>query len=269
MNDSSTYTSKDDNQRLDEISEIKDKQEVIPWGFWATTGFSAIIFILLVILQSIVIGLFVFAAKIRNPEIDIETYSQHISTDGFCLTIGFIISTPICTALTILFAKLRRNFPVKKYLGLIKPSSKEIAKWLFITVIFLIISDMLTFFQNRPIVPDFMVNIYTTARSTPLLFFALLIMAPFFEEIFFRGFILQGYRHSWPGNIGAVFITALTWSVIHLQYDLYGILTIFVFGIFLGIVRLKSGSTYVTIAIHSLMNLVATIEVVIYVNFFQ
>ena len=269
MNNFSTHNDTDCNQMLDEIVETTEEPKVVPWGFWATTGFSALIFVLLVILQSIIIGLFVFAAKTGNPGIDIEVYSQHISSDGFCLAISFIISTPICIALTILFAKLRRNFPVKKYLALIKPSSKEIAKWLFITVIFMILSDMFTYFLNRPIVPEFMVNIYKTARFIPLLSIALLVMAPLFEEFFFRGFVLQGYRHSWPGNIGAVFITALIWSVIHLQYDLYGIMTIFVFGIFLGIARLKSGSIYVTIAMHSFMNLVATIEVVIYVNFFQ
>jgi membrane protease YdiL (CAAX protease family) len=65
------------------------------------------------------------------------------------------------------------------------------------------------------------------------------------------------------GAVGAVGLTSLVWALIHVQYDAYGIATIFVTGLLLGYVRLKTGSLYATIFLHGLMNLVATLEVVV------
>jgi uncharacterized protein len=61
-----------------------------------------------------------------------------------------------------------------------------------------------------------------------------------------------------------VIITSLLWAAIHLQYDLYGIATIFVGGIFLGWVRLKTDSIWLCIILHGMMNLIATLEVAAY-----
>jgi membrane protease YdiL (CAAX protease family) len=62
-------------------------------------------------------------------------------------------------------------------------------------------------------------------------------------------------------------LSALSWASIHLQYDWYGIATIFAAGLFLGCVRLKSGSILVTIWLHSLMNLIATVEIALFLKF--
>ena len=44
---------------------------------------------------------------------------------------------------------------------------------------------------------------------------------PVFEELFFRGFLLEGFRRTFLGTTGAVVLTSLLWAVIHTQYDLY------------------------------------------------
>ena len=51
-----------------------------------------------------------------------------------------------------------------------------------------------------------------------------------------------------------------------LQYDLYGVATIFVSGLLLGYARLKTGSLYPTLFLHGLMNLIATVEVVVFLK---
>jgi membrane protease YdiL (CAAX protease family) len=83
------------------------------------------------------------------------------------------------------------------------------------------------------------------------------------EETLFRGFFFEGILHSKSGARGALIITAGTWASIHVQYDWYGRATIFVFGLFLGYVRLKTGSILVTMCLHSLMNLIATLELIV------
>jgi len=98
------------------------------------------------------------------------------------------------------------------------------------------------------------------------LILALLVAAPIFEELFFRGFLLSGFSRTFLQPGGAVVVTSLAWSSIHVQYDVYGILTIFASGVILGFARLKTNSTLTTIIMHALMNLIATVETIIYVS---
>ena len=88
-------------------------------------------------------------------------------------------------------------------------------------------------------------------------------LAPILEELFFRGFLYSGLSSSFLGPLGTILITSISWAAIHLQYDLYGISTIFVFGLLLGAARLKTHSLIVPVLMHALMNLVATIQAVI------
>jgi membrane protease YdiL (CAAX protease family) len=84
-----------------------------------------------------------------------------------------------------------------------------------------------------------MINIDATARFRPLLWFAIIVMAPLFEESLFRGFLIAGMQRS---RIGAILITAALWSLIHLQYEAFYLVYIFIGGILLGIARVKTGS---------------------------
>jgi uncharacterized protein len=89
---------------------------------------------------------------------------------------------------------------------------------------------------------------------------------PLFEEIFFRGFLFAGFQSSRLGNTGAILLTSFAWTVIHLQYEIYEMSIVFVLGIVLGIARLMTQSLYVPIAIHAVANLLATIELVVYLG---
>ena len=128
------------------------------------------------------------------------------------------------------------------------------------------LSDALTVWLSRPIVPPFMVEAYRTAGFVPLFWLALIVAAPLAEETLFRGFLFEGIVRSRLGAIGTVILSSLTWALIHMQYELYGIATIFVSGLLLGYVRLKTGSLYATMFLHGLMNLVATIEVAVFLK---
>ncbi len=60
-------------------------------------------------------------------------------------------------------------------------------------------------------------------------------------------------------------VTALAWAAIHVEYDLYWKAPIFAIGLLLGVARLRTGSLYLTIALHAALNLVALLEVVLLV----
>lgn len=108
-----------------------------------------------------------------------------------------------------------------------------------------------------------MLEVYGTAgNALPLLWLALIVAAPFSEEFLFRGFLFTGLKESRLGAYGTILITSLIWASIHAQYDLYGITTIFVAGIFLGFARLKTNSIWLCVLLHGLMNLIATLQTV-------
>lgn len=86
------------------------------------------------------------------------------------------------------------------------------------------------------------------------------IGAPLIEEILFRGILFAGLRPR-VGGTGTVLITAALWAAAHLgAAPIAFALTIFVMGILLGILMLRFGSLWVTIACHTAWNFVATLE---------
>jgi uncharacterized protein len=113
----------------------------------------------------------------------------------------------------------------------------------------------------------FVINSYQTAVWPPLFWIAVVVFAPVFEECFFRGFLFVGLRQSVLGPIGTVIITALVFASLHaLQYNIYGVVTVFALGIIFGFVRLKSGSLLSTILLHSAWNLLQLVAVSVYLH---
>jgi membrane protease YdiL (CAAX protease family) len=251
---------------LKEWFPSSDDMSAKPWGLWATLGFSAIVFALFSALQILVATAFVSVAKAQHPELDLEVYAKSLPSNGFCIAIMAVVSGLICTPLTLLFARLRKNISVKNYIGFKEPLKREWVQWLLILAAFLFLSDGVSLLLHQPIVPPFMVDAYKTASSLPALLFAIVVVAPIFEEIFFRGFLFQGIRYSRLGPVGAVGITSLLWAVIHLQYDIYGITTVFALGLLFGIARLKTDSIHLLMVMHSLTSLVATMETALYIH---
>src|SRR4030042_198431 len=256
-----------DSMLLKELSPSSDETNAKPWGFWTTLGFSAIIFALFSALQILIATAFVSHAKAQHPELDLEVYANSLSSNGFCIHIMVGVSGLICTPLTLLFTNLRKNISIKNYIGFKEPLKGEWVQWLLILAAFLFLSDGISLLLHHPIVPPFMVDAYKTASSLPALLFAIVVVAPIFEEIFFRGFLFQGIRYSRLGPIGAIGITSFIWAVIHVQYDIYGIATVFALGLLFGIARLKTDSIHLLMVMHSLSSLVATIETALYVHF--
>jgi len=248
------------------LDDKKDDMSAEPLGLKATLGFSAIITALYCVLQILVATVFVSLAKAEHPELDLEVYARSLSSNGLCIGVMAVVSGLICTPLTLLLTKLRKNISVRNYIGFKEPSKREWVKWLLILAAFLFLSDGVSLLLHQPIVPPFMLDAYKTASSLPVLLFSIVVVAPIFEEVFFRGFLFQGIRYSRLGPIGAMGITSLVWAVIHLQYDIYGMATVFALGLLFGIARLKTDSIHLLMVMHSFVGLVATMETVFYVR---
>ena len=101
---------------------------------------------------------------------------------------------------------------------------------------------------------------YETANPAWLFWGALIVAAPLFEELFFRGFLFKGLETSFLGTAGTIIVTSGIWAAIHLQYDAYGIATVFILGLLLGVARAQEGTLLLPLGMHSAANLVAAIE---------
>ncbi len=255
------------------------EQKPAPWGFWPTVGFSCVIGIVYFLTQVIVVALFFADAMIGAPEFNIDKFCSGLEANGLFLSTATCAAAPFTIALVVIFAKIRqpprlptqggaagRSITIKEYLCLRWVGWKELFKWSLIVLLLAGTFDTLTFLLDRPIVTEFMVDTYTTAYFVPFLWFALIIVAPLTEEIFFRGFLFKGIEHSRIGAAGAVVITSLLWSVMHIQYDIYGITNLFISGLLLGLARVKSNSIYPPVVMHILQNIIATVETIIYLR---
>ena len=108
---------------------------------------------------------------------------------------------------------------------------------------------------------------YVTSGWLVLEFVGGTLMAPFVEEVFWRGFVFKGICESKAGPLAAVATTALFWAAQHTQYDLAGRAIIFILGLFLGTVRYMTHSTAVTIFLHGAYNFYIFFSILMFVEF--
>lgn len=235
-----------------------------PWGIWATLGFGLVIVAAFLAVQVLVSSILVAVELKRDPSLDVEAYAQALAGNGLLLalaTIGGMVTTVVLVGL---FVHLRKDVTVPQYLHLHPVEPATLVRWLGIMLALALLWDAVTYLFGRSVIPDFMLNAYRSAGFTPLFWLALVGAAPLAEEVFFRGFLFEGIRHTRLGGGGAVLLTSLAWALVHVQYDSYEISTVFVLGLILAVARLRTNSLYTTIAMHALVNLVATVEVVVY-----
>ena len=244
----------------EEVRQEKDSRGR-PWGFWATIGFAAIIAAVYLFIQLVAMFVYSFHLVAQNPGMSNHSILMDIVSNGFLLSLINCVSVPACIGLVLLFILFRKGIGWREYLAVRRPPTRELLMWLGITAVYAITMDVLTVLLGRDVVPRFWLLAYDSAQFLPLFFFALLVAAPLNEEIFFRGFLFAGIRHSVLGPVGAVLIPAVTWTLIHRQYDNYELFAVFVAGIILGIARFKTRSIYTSLVIHSFINAWACIQI--------
>jgi membrane protease YdiL (CAAX protease family) len=157
------------------------------------------------------------------------------------------------------------HWPPGEYLGIVHPRGRDVWVALLCLAVFLSLWDGLTYALGRDIVTPFQIASYESARasgSLPLLLFTFVIAAPAGEEIMFRGFLYRGWVRSPGGIIPAIAAISALWTILHAEYDWFGWVQIFLMGLLLGWMRWQSGSVVLTMLMHGIANLWATLETV-------
>ncbi len=77
------------------------------------------------------------------------------------------------------------------------------------------------------------------------------VMAPVFEEVFFRGFLFRAFASSWGWLPGAA-VSAGVFGIAHAQVDVF--IPLFALGLTLAWVYKRTGSLWTSISLHALFN---------------
>jgi membrane protease YdiL (CAAX protease family) len=117
---------------------------------------------------------------------------------------------------------------------------------------------------GREASPDLMLGMLKSARTDGtlwLLVIAFCVAAPISEEFLVRGFLYRGWSESFLRPAGAIALSSLAWTAMHSQYyELLLFSQIFSIGLLLGYMRYRSNSIWLTIFLHGLNNLAATLQ---------
>lgn len=122
----------------------------------------------------------------------------------------------------------------------------------------------------NPLVPNIPFNsVFPEAAITGniVLIFSIIFVAPFVEEILFRGFLYPALNR-YTGVYPAIIITSVLFTLAHytqLKDDFLFIVIIFVLSFIITYIRAKTGSTWLAIIMHYVYNLIYV--VVGFVNF--
>ena len=94
-----------------------------------------------------------------------------------------------------------------------------------------------------------------------LLGIAIVIVAPFIEELLFRGYLFDQIRKR-AGSVLTIVVTSLLFALVH--FSLVTILPVFFMGLIMGVLRENSGSILPSFLFHSANNLLALIVLAYY-----
>jgi membrane protease YdiL (CAAX protease family) len=230
------------------------------WGLGATLLWTLLIAFVFLVVQTIAAVAYAVGTMHDLSRVEAEAALRALTFDGLFLSICTFATLLVGVPLIVGIVKLKRGSKLKEYLALVAPRPRQVLAWSIIVVAFGVLTDFFLSLLRQPQVPEFMLRVYGSTHPRWLLWLAIIIAAPIFEEIAFRGFIFKGLAASRLRWYGATIITSVLWAGIHLQYDWYEISVIFALGLVLGTARAMTNSTLLTMWLHCLVNLFATIQ---------
>jgi membrane protease YdiL (CAAX protease family) len=227
------------------------------WKFWGTALWGLFIFAGVFVGQVGVIGYFV----LRHGSLDFAEAIRVIG-GGMTISLSVIFGLPAVLAATWIAIRPTRT-PFAEYLALRWTSWRNFALGIAALALLVGCWDLLSRALGREVTPGFMGEVMKSAQADGalwLLVIAFCVAAPVWEEIFARGFLYRGWSESRLGVAGAIFLSSLAWTSLHLQYDWFFFGEVFTIGLLLGYLRYRTGSTWLTIVLHGINNLAATLQ---------
>ena len=242
---------------------MTDTQPCEPWKFWASTAWAIAALLAWVAAQFLIAGIFVVYVGLPPGATPAEV--EKLSLFVLLVAIGSAPAPIAVIALAVRLARCRFS----DYLALVWPARGDFLLGLACIVVLLPLGDLASYLSGRDVVPPFVVESYKNAEESGtlvLLALAFGVAAPVMEEFIFRGFLLPGYFASRIGAANGIALTSAAWAAMHVQYELFFIVQIFILGMVFGWLRWRSGSTLLTLILHAVINLSALVQTAIIVK---
>jgi uncharacterized protein len=187
--------------------------------------------------------------------------SSSIGYDAIAVAVSLLAGTPVQVVTLVLAARMTGE-DLFAYFGLNLPRRRDVAIAAGALALLILAGDVLTLAFGGELVPAFQTELHRSALEEGVLlplWIAMIVVGPVGEEILFRGFLFRGFIHEPQNALPGILAISLIWALLH-QYDWLGTIILFALGVFLGFVRLVSGSTTLVIVLHMLWNLESVIE---------
>jgi hypothetical protein len=233
------------------------------WKFWGTALWGLVVFGAMFAGQMAVVAWFVLREE-GPPDI---AAAIHVLGGG--LTISLSVITGLPAVLGALWIAIRiSGTPFADYLALRWTSWKNIAIGVGSLALLVLGWEILSRAVGRESTPEFMMDVLKSARADGalwLLVIAFCVAAPVSEEFFSRGFLYRGWSETFLGRWGAIVLSSVVWTALHLQYDWFFFAEVFSIGLLLGYLRSRYQSTWLTVIVHGLNNLAAVVQTLVLV----
>src|ERR1700712_121458 len=227
------------------------------WKFWGTALWGLFIFAGMFVGQAAVIGYFV----LRQGSWDLAA-AIHVVGAGLTISLSVIMGLPAVLLAAWVVTRFSRT-PFVDYLALRWTSWQNFLIGAVSLAVLVGGWDLLSRAMGREVAPGFMVEVLKSAQADGalwLLVIAFCVAAPLSEEFFARGFLYRGWSESFLRVPGAILLSSLVWTALHLQYDWFFFGEVLAIGLLFGYLRYRSNSTWLTVILHGLNNLAATLQ---------
>jgi uncharacterized protein len=229
------------------------------WKFWGTTLWGALAFAAMFAGQFALVAGFLV---VRGPPFDFASM-RAVASSGTVISLSVMMGLPAVLAVVWLAAR-RSGTPLFEYLALRRTSWGNLAIGIAALVLLVVGWDMVSRAIGREVAPGFMVEVLKSAQADGalwLLVVAFSVAAPVTEELMVRGLLYRGWSESFLRPIGAIVLSSLVWTAMHAQYyDWFPFSEVMSIGLLLGYMRWRANSTWLTIIMHGLNNLAATLQ---------
>ena len=230
------------------------------WGPWASFGGTALGIVLLLGTRLLAVVAFLLIRSLVFPGQELAG----INWAGTLNAAGTVLALPIILAVVALLIVFR-GWGIVAYLDWRAPTPRAAVLAGLPLILGLIAAWGLAWKLDRPIVTETPAD---AVQGSPfwLVAFAVMVAGPVIEEVLFRGFLFRGLADSSFGPGVAIGLTAIAWvayqSLQVVPTTLYALALLYLFGLFLGVVRYLSRSLHLVICLHGLASTVAVAEAV-------
>jgi membrane protease YdiL (CAAX protease family) len=231
------------------------------WKFWGTALWGLFIFAAMFVGQIAVVIFFLL--KGGGP-LELAEAVKVVASSGLAIALSIIAGLPaVAAALWLAIRWTPMSFA--EYLALRWTNWRNVVIGVIGLVALVEGWDLLSKATGRDVMPDFMIDVLKSARGDGavwLLALGICVAAPLSEELFARGFLYRGWSESFLRVPGAILLSSLVWTIVHMQYDWFFLGQVFCIGLWFGYIRYRSNSTWLTIVLHGLNNFGALVQTI-------